>query len=87
MGSLFARLFGSSYYLHTVQRDTAVLHYRRNPTWRSLILFIGNYSTIALLNYMAERTLYIMNITIHACMYIIPYSALFPDTLHINSSR
>ncbi len=45
MGSLLSRVFGSSYYLDTVQRDTNVLHYKRTPTWRSLLLFIGTETT------------------------------------------
>ncbi|XP_064406441.1 cytochrome b-245 chaperone 1 homolog [Halichondria panicea] len=54
MGSLLARLFGSSYFLHTVQRDTTVLHYRRNPTWRSLLLFLVFFALTHYISTQAE---------------------------------
>lgn len=40
MGNLSARLFGT-YYLAKVHHDANVLHYKRAPTWRSLVLFAG----------------------------------------------
>ena len=40
MGSLLTRI-GSSYYLKKIQHDSKLLHYKRSPTWRSLVLFCG----------------------------------------------
>ena len=40
MVNLSARLFGT-HYLVKVRRDANVLHYKRAPTWRSLVLFAG----------------------------------------------
>ena len=40
MGNVSGLLFGT-YYLKTIHRDAEVLHYRRTPTWRSLVLFTG----------------------------------------------
>ena len=40
MGSLLNRI-GSSYYLKKIEHDSTVLHYKRSPTWRSLVLFTG----------------------------------------------
>ena len=41
MGALISRFFGT-YYLKRARQDSTVLHYRRTPTWRSLVLFIGS---------------------------------------------
>ena len=43
MRALLARFFGA-YCLKKVRHDSTVLHYRRTPTWRSLVLFVGEWS-------------------------------------------
>ncbi len=46
MGGIVSKIFGT-YYLEKVRSDSTVLHYRRCPTWRSLVLFLGE-SRVAL---------------------------------------
>lgn len=40
MGSLLTRI-GTTYYLKKVEQTSTVLTYKRTPSWRSLVLFIG----------------------------------------------
>lgn len=43
MGSLLTRI-GTTYYLKKVEQTSTVLTYKRTPSWRSLVLFIGESS-------------------------------------------
>ncbi len=43
-----SKIFGT-YYLEKVRRDSTLLHYGRSPTWRSLVLFLGE-SRVVLTN-------------------------------------
>jgi len=45
IGALLARFLGA-YCLKKVRHDSTVLHYRRTPTWKSLVLFVGEWSKL-----------------------------------------
>ena len=77
MSAILTRVFRSSYYLHKVQHDTTVLHYKRSPTWRSLVLFTGeNLDCHAKFKLCGHAT----------SIFFLFYSSFCSDTLHINTS-
>ena len=64
-----SRLFGT-YYLDKARDDSTVLHYKRSPTWRSLVLFTGELT-------MAAECLSVALTAVGACILEI-HSLCFP---------
>ena len=39
----------SNYYMYVVHQDENILHLRRDPTWKSLVLFLGELTFLLIL--------------------------------------
>lgn len=52
--SILLSRFAATYYLKLVKKDDTILHYKRSPTWRSLVVFISLLALTHVISTQAE---------------------------------